>query len=176
MIFLSGLLIRSLATLSRAHKLLVACLSLSHAHTFLIALVSFRFVSLAPSRSDHLLINLDDSHKEEAYTDPILCPLKIEDRDFFLIRYLIAEKFNPAKAGVRIGETIKFRRQYNCKKLRESPIADFYNLPGAEMYLGSSIFKDKQGDPILFGRLQMCDSDNMHPWNHLQGGMYVWNE
>ena len=121
-------------------------------------------------------VSLEHSY-DQLESDPILSPATPQDKEALLKRFLLAEDFHVAKAAERLRSTLVFRKRFN--------ILQFYRLnagtlllkdshnPGAEAYFVDSGCVDKEGAPVLVGKMQLCSNDNMHSWAHLRAALFI---
>jgi len=114
----------------------------------------------------------------EEYPDIGKDPFFHIDRPSLLRRYLSVTGFDAKEALSRLVETARWRRDWDVLSYYEpgvgSQLFSEASNPGAEMYFADSLHLDREGRPILAGRVQFCNSENMHPWNHLRAGVFVF--
>jgi len=114
----------------------------------------------------------------EEYPDIHRDPFFHIDQRSLLHRYLSVTGFNVEEALSRLVETARWRRDWGVLSYYEPGMASQLfseaSNPGAEMYFADSLRLDREGRPILAGRLRFANAENMHPWNHLRAGLCVF--
>jgi len=100
------------------------------------------------------------------------------DQRSLLHRYLAVTGFNAEEALHRLVETARWRRDWDVLSYYEpgtgTRLFSESSNPGAEMYFADSLHLDREGRPILAGRVRFANAENMHPWNHLRAGVFVF--
>eukprot|EP00802_Teleaulax_amphioxeia_P019002 Tamp_19218.p1 GENE.Tamp_19218~~Tamp_19218.p1 ORF type:complete len:339 (-),score=54.56 Tamp_19218:136-1152(-) len=111
--------------------------------------------------------------------DLYLCasPAAASHLDMLLKRYLVATDMDVEEAALRLRETAEWRRDWEISQYYSHGAAARYmseaQNPGAEVYIADSLATDLDGDPFLIGRGGLINTENMHPWHHLRGMVYV---
>lgn len=100
------------------------------------------------------------------------------DRTSLLHRYLSVTGFDAKEALGRLVQTARWRRDWDMLSYYEpgagTRLFSESSNPGSEMYFADSLHLDRVGRPILAGRVRFANAENMHPWNHLRAGVFVF--
>jgi hypothetical protein len=109
--------------------------------------------------------------------DPYLSPTSPQDQEALLKRFLLAEEYNVPKAADRLRATLLFRKRFNMLQFYlpgsgAKTLSERLN-PGAEAYFVDSCCVDKEGAPVLIGKVKLCSNDNMHSWAHLRAALFI---
>lgn len=124
----------------------------------------------------------------EAALDPLLAPSQI---NALVARFLRAERNQRSSAPVetaeaRLRDFLQFRHAYRCVDFHRRGMARllFHHQtnPGAAMYFGDMGLRDRQGSPVLVGRIALMSderapgfkpADRMIPSTHIRAAIFV---